>query len=134
MAVIGALAGAAAGVLAWWGITVWSNTAFGLVAILIGLAVGKGSVLLSGNRGARSLQILSVVVSGVAFFYATYLVNRTFLLQTLAEEGNAVVLSVLPNPITFIEVVRLGFGGMDFLFLAIVLYEAWKLPAPARTA
>ena len=133
MALIGALAGATTGVLVWWGITVWSNTAFGIVAILIGLAVGKGALLLSGNRGARGLQILSLVVSGIAYFYATYLVNRTFLQQALAKEGNAVVLSLLPNPTMFFEVVRLGFGGMDVLFLAIVLYEAWKLPAPAGT-
>jgi len=28
--------------------------------------------------------------------------------------------------------VRAGFGVFDLVFLAIVLYEAWKIPAPFR--
>jgi len=29
-------------------------------------------------------------------------------------------------------VLRAGFGVMDFVFLAIVVYEAWKIPRPIR--
>ncbi len=132
MALLAALLGGAAGALAWWWITVWTKTAFGAVAILIGLAVGKGATLGAGNRRSRGLQILSVTVAGCAYFYASYLVNRTFIQQAMTNAGKEAALALLPDPALMFRVVALGFGGMDFLFLAIVLWEAWKLAAPAK--
>lgn len=131
-ALAGALAGAAIGILAWWGFTVLTKIAFGLVAVVIGVAVGKGVVMLSGGKRHRNLQILATLVSTGAFFYASYLVNRTFILKALAEEGRELVLPFLPDPLLFFEVVKLGFGAMDLVFLAIVVYEAWKIPAPLK--
>jgi len=132
MALIGALLGGTAGVLAWWWITVWTNIAFGLVAILIGIAVGKGSTMLAGNKRSRGLQILSLIVAGSAFFYASFLVNRSFIQQALEKEGKEMALTLLPNPATMLEVVALNFDFMSVLFLAITLWEAWKIPAPAK--
>ena len=34
----------------------------------------------------------------------------------------------------FVEVVGLDFGLMDLIFLGIVVYEAWRIPAPIRLA
>jgi hypothetical protein len=132
MALVGALAGGAAGALAWWGITVVSQVAFGAVAILIGIAVAKGATLMSGNKRSRGLQILSVSVAALSFLYASYLVNRTFIQQVLAKEGKEAALSLLPDPALLFRVVSLNFDAMSFLFLGIVLWEAWKLTAPAR--
>jgi len=126
----GALLGAAAGVLVWWGFTVVTSIAFGLVAVVIGVAVGKGVVMMSGGKRHLNLQILSVAVSAIAFVYASYLVNRTFITRALAEEGQEVALPFVPDPGLLFEVVRMGFGLMDVVFLAIVIYEAWKIPAP----
>ena len=136
MATVGALLGAAVGILAWWGFTVLTEITFGLVAIVIGFAVGKGVTILSGDKRSQGLQILSVVVSGLAFFYASYLVNRTFLLQAFAEEGQELVmdLPLMPDPGLFYNVISLNFGMFDIVFLAIVVYQAWKLPAPLRLA
>ena len=39
---------------------------------------------------------------------------------------------VPPNPSALMEVVTLGFGVMDVVFLAIVLWEAWRRPAPVK--
>jgi hypothetical protein len=129
-AALGGLAGAVAGVLAWWGFTVLTSVAFGLVAIVIGVAVGKGVVMASGNKRHRNLQVLSLLVSVAAFFYASYLVNRTFIQRAYAEKGEAVALPLLPEPGLLFAVVSAGFGVMDLVFLAIVAYEAWKIPAP----
>jgi hypothetical protein len=30
----------------------------------------------------------------------------------------------------FVNVIKAGFGLMDVVFLAIAVYEAWKLPRP----
>jgi hypothetical protein len=131
-ALMGALLGGAAGVLAWWIVTVWSHISFGAVAILIGIAVGKGATLMSGNQRSRGLQILSATVAGASFFYATYLVHRSFLQQALAQAGKEASFSLLPDPMLFFRVVSLNFEMFDVLFLAIVLWEAWKLTAPVK--
>ena len=134
MAAVGSLGGAAIGVVAWWGFTVVTEIAFGLVAVVIGFAVGKGTVMLAGNKRAGGLQAMSIVVSVVAFFYASYLVNRTFIQQAFEEEGMEGVLPLLPPPDLFVEVVKAGFHPIDLVFLAIVVYQAWKIPAPIKLA
>jgi len=98
--------------------------------VVIGFTVGKGVVILSGHKRARGLQILSAVISTLSFFYATYLVNRTFILRAYAEEGEELVIPLIPSLDMFFNVARAGFGIMDVVFLAIVVYEAWKIPAP----
>lgn len=132
MAVAGGLGGAVAGVLVWWGFTVVTGIAFGLVAIVIGIAVGKGVLILSGGKRHLNLQLLSVGISTAAFFYASYLVNRTFVQRAWAEQDETVLLPLLPGPELFVEIVGLGFGIMDLVFLAIVVYEAWRMPAPVK--
>jgi hypothetical protein len=133
-AALGGLAGAVLGILAWWGFTVLTSIAFGLIAVGIGIAVGKGVTLAAGGKRSRGLQVLSILISVSAFAYASYLVNRTFVHRAWAEQGTAGALPLFPHPPLFIEVATLGFGVMDVVFLAIVVYQAWKIPAPIRLA
>lgn len=134
-AVVGGVVGGALGAAIWWGFTVLTKISFGLVAVVIGYLVGKGVVLLSGGKRSRNLQILSAVISGVAYLYGTYLVNRTFLLEYWQEQGADMFsfnLPLLPPPDLLIEVVQAGFGLFDLVFLAIVLWQAYRMPAPFR--
>lgn len=78
-AAFGALLGGAVGVLAWWGFTVVTKIAFGLIAVAIGFLVGLGTVRFAGGKRSRGLQTLSVLVSLASFAAATYLVNMTFM-------------------------------------------------------
>jgi hypothetical protein len=130
MALVGGLAGAALGAVVWWGFTVVTNIAFGLVAIVIGFGVGKGVHMLSGGKRHLNLQIMSVVISILGFAYASFLVNRTFFLKAFAEEGQAIEISLFPDPQLAYTVISAGFNFMDLVFLAIVIWEAWKIPAP----
>ncbi len=132
MAVVGGVVGAAVGVLAWWGFTVVTTISFGLVAIVIGITVGKGVVMLSGNKHSQGLQITSVIIATLGFVYASYLVNRTLVHRAIAEEGQELFLPWIPTPDVLINVLRLSFSFMDVVFLAIVVYEAWKIPAPVQ--
>lgn len=131
-AFVGGLLGGAVGVAVWWGFTVLTQVAFGLVAVVIGITVGKGVVMFAGSKRSIGLQALSAAVAGAAFFYASYLVNRTFILRALAEEGRSVDLPWIPELDLWIDVVKASFGVMDVVFLAIVLWQAWKIPAPLR--
>jgi hypothetical protein len=133
-ATLGALLGAAVGVVAWWGFTVLTGIAFGLVAVVIGMAVSRGVILLSGGKRHRNLQVLSVVVSIAAFGYASYLVNRSFIMKAMAEKGEEAALPLVPSLELLFRVVSVSFGVMDLVFLAIVVYEAWRIPAPIQLA
>lgn len=58
--------------------------------------------------------------------------ERTFIQQALAKEGKESVLPFLPAPSLFYGVVSINFDAFSLLFLSIVLWEAWKLPAPVK--
>lgn len=132
VAALGGLAGGAVGVAVWWGFTVLTKIAFGLVAVVIGFTVGHGVVLLSGRKRSPGLQALSVAIAACAFIFATYLVDRTFIQNARAAVGQPVTLPLLPEPGLFFAVVHAGFGVMDLVFLAIVVWQAWKIPQPLQ--
>jgi hypothetical protein len=73
-----------------------------------------------------------VLTAALSFFYASYLVNRTFIMAAFAEGGEELLLPLLPSFGTLFSVVSLDFGLFEIIFLGIALYEAWKLPAPVR--
>jgi hypothetical protein len=129
LAAIGAALGGAAGIALWWGITVLTNVAFGLVAVAIGWLVAQGAVRLAGNKRSRGLQVLAIVVSIVSFAVASYLVNTTFINRELERRGTVERLPFVPPSLpTFIAVVSLGFGVMDLVFLGIMMWQAWSIP------
>lgn len=132
-AAIGATLGGMVGAAIWWGFTVITNISFGLVAVVIGFGVGKGIQVFTGGKRARGLQGLAVAASTLAFFYASYLVNRTRILKYIREEeGVDVSLPFLPDLDTMVEVIQVSFGLFDVFFLAIVVYQAWRMPAPFK--
>jgi len=62
---------------------------------------------------------------------ATYLVNMTFINRAIAEKGESFRIAFPPQNLELcFKVLSADFGIMDFVFLAIVVYEAWKIPRP----
>jgi hypothetical protein len=130
---VGALLGGLAGVLLWWGFTVLTHIAFGLIAVAIGFLVGLGTLRFAGGKRSGGLQALSVAVALVSFFCATYLVNMTFINKALAERGDSFRVGFPPQSMDLLwRVTAADFGAMDLVFLAIVIYQAWKIPKPVR--
>jgi hypothetical protein len=130
-ATIGAVLGGAAGALLWWGFTAVTHLSLGLVAIAIGYLTGLGAVRFAGGKRSAGLQAISIVVSLASYLVATFLVNMTFLNQAFAKDGESFRVAFPPqNFQLFVKVLSAGFGMMDLVFLAIVVYEAWKIPRP----
>jgi hypothetical protein len=130
-AVAGGVLGGIVGVLLWWGFTVMTRISLGLVAIAIGFLVGQGVVRFSGGKRSRNLQVLSVVIALASFVVASYLVNMSFINEALAKQGDARRVGFPPGSLdAFVRVVGMNFGLMDVVFLAITLFEAWKIPRP----
>ena len=133
LATIGAVLGGALGIVVWWGATVVTHVAFGLIAVVIGWLAGQGAVRGSGNKRAVGLQAIAVVVSIASFAVASYLVNTTFINAELAHRGSAMRLSFPPpNVDAFYKVVAAGFRPMNVVFLAIAVWEAWRIPRPPK--
>ena len=134
MAFAGGLAGSLFGAIVWWGFTAATGWHLGLVAIVIGYATARGVVRMSGGKRHINLQIMSIALSIAGFAYGRYLVNRSLIIESFAKDGQAVAISLLPNPDVFYAVISAGFRPFDLIFLAIVIYEAWKFPAPVKMA
>ena len=133
LAAIGAVLGGAAGALVWWGFTVVTHIAFGLVAVVIGYLAGHGAVRFAGNKRTVALQVLATVVAAVSFVVASYLVNMTFVNAQLAKEGQSFRLAFPPASLDqAYRVVTLGFGLMDVVFFVIAVSQAWSIPRPLR--
>jgi hypothetical protein len=133
MAALGAILGGTVGTLAWWGITVFTRTGFGALAVVIGLVVGYGALLFAGGKRSVGLQALSLVTGVLSFLVAAYLVNMTVLNQMLAERGEAARVAFPPTSLeTFYKVVAINFGVMKAAFLAVIAYLAWVVPRPSK--
>ncbi len=129
-AILGGLAGAVAGGAVWWGFTVFTKIQFGLVAIVIGITVAKGILMATGGRRSRELQVLAATIAGLAYFYADYLVKRTFILQQSSEYART--LTLWPDAGVFLSLARMTYDLFTLIFLAITVYQAWKLVEPFK--
>ncbi len=129
-AVIGALLGGIVGAVIWWGFTVITKIEFGLVAVVIGFTVAKGILFLTDGKRSQNLQIIAVAVSTVSYFYANYLVSRTWIIKEYPQMEES--MGFLPDLSMFIEISRLSFGMFTVIFLAIVVWQAWQMVAPAK--
>ena len=123
------------GALAWWGLTVLTKIGFGLVAVVIGLLVGHGTLRFAGGKRSVGLQMLAVAVGALSFLVAVYLVNMTFINEALAHRGEAWRVGFPPPSVNvFYQVIAANFGIMKLVFLGIIVYEAWFIPRPIKLA
>jgi hypothetical protein len=133
MAAVGAILGGAVGTLAWWGVTALTKIGFGLVAVVIGLLVGHGTLRFAGGKRSVGLQVLAVTVGALSFLVAVFLVNMTFINAALAQHGDAWRVTFPPPSLTaFYQVIAANFGIMKLVFLGIIMYEAWFIPRPIK--
>lgn len=132
-AIAGAVLGAFAGALVWWGFGAATHIEFGLVAIAIGWLAGTGAVRFSGGRRGPALQRLCVAATLPGFALGRYLLNATLINRDLAARGDPGRVPWLPaNAAAAWLVTTAGFGVMDAVFLALALWQAWKLPRAPR--
>ncbi len=133
IAALGAILGGTVGALAWWGVTALTKIGFGLVAVVIGLLVGHGTLRFAGGKRSVGLQVLAVAVGALSFLVAVFLVNMTFINAALAQRGEAWRVTFPPPSLTaFYQVIAANFGIMKLVFLAIIVYEAWFIPRPIK--
>jgi hypothetical protein len=133
MATAGALLGGAVGALVWWVVTVTTNIAFGLIAVVIGFLSGHGAVFLAGGKRSRGLQVVATLAAVASFLAANYLVNRSIVNKALAGEADFTPIGIIPASLGQLILVSIAtFSIMDVVFLGIVVWQAWVIPQLPR--
>lgn len=131
LSLLGGLVGAAVGGVVWWAVTLYSGYNLGIVAIIIGVAAAKGITFCNGGKRSLALQILAVVLTAISFFYAIYLVTRSFILMESPQEY-VEVFTLLPHPQVFLTLIMETSDIMTFVFLGIALWTAWSMMKPHK--
>ena len=131
-AIAGALLGALAGALVWWAFGAATHMEFGLVAVAIGWLAGNGAVRFSGGKRGPALQRLAMVATLPGFALGHYLLNVTLANRELAARGGGTVPWVPVGASAAWLLTTAGFDVMDAVFLALALWQAWKLPQAPR--
>jgi hypothetical protein len=131
LSVFGGVAGGVIGACIWWAVTFYSGYAVGIVAIVIGIAVAKGITLCNGGKKSLSLQIIASIVTVISFFYAKYLVTRSFILAEGPSEYLD-VFTLLPQPHVFYNLVMETSDILTIVFLGIAVWQAWIMTKPYK--
>lgn len=84
-AVLGGLVGAAIGVGVWYLIAILFDLTIGIVAIGVGFLVAQGAMFASGKKRGFSLQIISLIITILAIYFAEYLVFSHFFNEMMTE-------------------------------------------------
>lgn len=135
--VYGLVAGAL-GAAIWFAIVVVTNYEVGLLAVLIGAAVGTGVMIGSGRKRNLNLQLLSVTITLAAMAGAEYFIVRHFLVEYLVEQGQASASQVpmfLPLDMAWDFVTSaIQDDPLTLVFWAIAVWTAFRVPRPEKVA
>ena len=123
------LVGAIISSLIWFGFVVLTGWQFGIIAILVGILIGKGVLIGSGNKGGRDFQIISVILTAGAMLLSEYFIGWYVTYQYLLEQGIGVLNFFLPPSIMFKMVQdSIGASPSTLLFFGIAIWQAAVIP------
>jgi hypothetical protein len=109
---LGSLA-AVGGAALWYAVAYFTGYELGLIAIVVGVMVGKAIQWVIHGRGGLPFQILAITLT----YGAIAIANVPFLLGDASLGTIGVIIAALLTPI---------YGGiMGWVILGIALYEAW---------
>lgn len=132
---VGGLAAAVVGGLA-WGLTVSATDyEIGFLAWGIGLLAGAAVVAASGGERGRSLQAVAVLCGALGIVLGKYLAFVDVLKDVVRAEFGAAAaaeVSVFSSRVIsfFVEELGVVFSGYDLLWVGLAVVTAWRIPRP----
>jgi hypothetical protein len=120
-------AGAAvAGALLYYGIAALTNMEFGLIAIVVGIAVGKAVRAGAGAEAKKRYRALAIILTYMS-------ITATYVPSVLegSEGGSVLFAAIFSLVLPFLMIAQFE-NIMGLVILAIGIYEAWKLSAPPQ--
>lgn len=128
---VGGILGAGLGMFIWWAVTFYSGYAVGIVAIVIGVTTARGITLFNGNKRSQQIQMMAVVMTILSYFYASYLVTRSFVLKQNSAQYID-ILTLVPTPEVFFGILKNTFNVFNLVFLGIAVWQAWTMTKPFK--
>lgn len=115
--------------LAWAGITLATHLEIGIIASLIGVAVGKVVYITAGKRRGATYQGLAAFLAVVGIVVGKLLLRGWEFAEIITKHGRDPSLSRII--LIFRNVLQtqpsLVFDGYDLLWIGIAIYAAWRL-------
>jgi hypothetical protein len=128
-AAAGLLAGLVGGAV-WAAVVEITHINVGILAALIGVAVGKAIHFVSGKSRGVALQWLSAILAVIGVAGGDFMIACWEIVKALHKDGAEatpqIVLRVLQDN------ARMLFSPMDLVWIAIAAYAAWRLCKPAN--
>lgn len=123
------LAAAVVSAVAWDKVTFYSGYKLGLIAVFIGVLTGYAAYHGSGRKRGRTLQIVGAATAVLGILLGEYLLLGDFIRAELKfsispldpDYARFFVMEYLPS-----------LNALDYVFAAIGLYEAFKIPRPKQ--
>lgn len=129
----GALAGAA-GALVWYGIRALTEYELGLIAIVVGVAVGIGVRKGAGPSPSKIYRVMAVVLTYLSIVSTYVPMIAADLMKDATEQSSAIVMVsyAFAAGLALVMPAFLIGGGeiMGLIIIGIGLWEAWQRSAP----
>jgi len=115
--------------LIWFGLVVLTEWQVEIIAVLIGVLIGKAVLIGSGNKGGAYFQVISIILTVVSMFFSEYLISWFSSYKYYLEKGIGTLHLFLPLP-TIAEMVKdsLYNNPLTLVFFGIAIWEAYKIP------
>ena len=114
----------------WFGVTVLTQCRVGLLAMLVGYAVGRAVVSGAGKKRGTALQVISVVITLTAVAFGDYLTIRHFNVQDAGSEGAGLLLP--PGEMLALLIEGVASSPWILIFWIIALLVAFRVPVARR--
>ena len=134
LALVGGLAGAIVGGIAWGYLVKTTERELGIAAIGVGILAGFGVALLAKGRRGTPLQVIAAIAAAVGVLWGKYfafvIVGRDVLeSQYGGQARDALPLFSGATFSFFSDAFTELFSGFDVAWIAFAVYTAWRIPA-----
>lgn len=135
-AILGGLIAAILGGAIWGGITIYTGSEIGYVALGVGALCGFGVVLLSGGKKGFPLQVIAAVTAVLGVLIGKYVsfydALKTMVTEESGAEAAAVVSLFSPDTLLFFtDNIAAVASGYDALWIVLAIAAAWSIPKPS---
>lgn len=120
------LAAAVGGAIVWALVTKWSQSEWGLLAVLIAIGVSKAVIYGAGDKRGRPIQILTIGLSIVGIFIGKGLIAAWIFWPQIIE-GHPEANTTMARLLTFVMAPVVLFHLFDLLWYGIAIWEGWRL-------
>ena len=132
LALVGGLAGAIVGGIAWGYLVKSIDTELGIAAIGVGILAGFGVALLARGKRGVPLQMIAALTAALGILWGKYFAFVLVGREALKEFGVGSEALPLVSDDTFSLFTASFadlFSGFDIAWMAFAVYTAWRIPA-----